>query len=114
LLRNPVTVEQYRQAVLTITLPFWLVQSSRVVLSLGSGCNRTETACWRRIAADRSKERRTMGITENPAITYPDAHLYCDRDGMLGMGTHVPDLMPQIAQAPWLGLSLAATGLALR
>jgi len=33
---------------------------------------------------------------------------------MLGMGTHVPDLMPQIAQAPWLGLSLAATGLALR
>lgn len=55
-----------------------------------------------------------MEITENPAVTYPDAHLYCDRNGVLGMGTHVPDLMLPIAQAPWLRLWVAAAGLALR
>lgn len=55
-----------------------------------------------------------MEITEDPSITYPDAHLYCDRSGMLRMGTYVPSLMLPIAQAPWLRLSLAATGLALR
>ena len=55
-----------------------------------------------------------MEISENPSITYPDAHLYCDRNGLLMMGTDVPDHMLPIACASWLRLSLAATGLALR
>lgn len=63
---------------------------------------------------------RTMDITgdpfltENPSVTYRDAHLYCDRDGVLGVGSHVPDGMLPIIRAPWLRLSLAATGLALQ
>lgn len=51
--------------------------------------------------------------TENPSFTYRDAHLSCDRDGVLSMGTHLPDNMLPIIRAPWLRLSLAATGLAL-
>lgn len=55
-----------------------------------------------------------MKVAENPNVTYADAHLYCDRDGVLGIGTHVPDLVLDIACAPWLRLSAAAVGLALR
>ena len=55
-----------------------------------------------------------MKINENTAITYPDAQLYCDRNGVLGMVTDVPRRMLPIACAPWLRLSTAATGLALR
>lgn len=63
---------------------------------------------------------RTMDITgdlfrvANPNVTYRDAHLYCDRDGVLSMGSDVPDGMLPIIRAPWFRLSLAATGLALQ
>lgn len=53
-------------------------------------------------------------MTENLNVTYPDACLYCDRDGVLRTGTSVPDGMLPIARAPWLRLSITATGLALR
>lgn len=53
-------------------------------------------------------------LTENPSITYRDAYLYCDRDGVLEMATHVPGGMLPIVGAPWLRLLIAAQGLALR
>lgn len=53
-------------------------------------------------------------LTENPNVSYPEMCLYCDRDGVLGAGTYVPEGMLPIARAPWLRLHLAATGLALR
>lgn len=45
---------------------------------------------------------------ENPSITYPHAWLWCDRDGRLGMGTHVPKGHLAILEAPWLRLRHAA------
>ena len=53
-------------------------------------------------------------LTENPSIEYPDAWLWCDRNGVLGISTHVPSGMLPISRAPWLRLTIAATGLALR
>ena len=55
-----------------------------------------------------------MRVAENFDGTYADAHFYCGRDGVLGIGSHVPALMLPIACAPWLRLSATATGLALR
>ena len=55
---------------------------------------------------------RTMEIAENPSVTYGDAHLWCDRNGVLRMATDVSDLMLPIAHPTWLRLSPAATGLA--
>lgn len=52
--------------------------------------------------------------TENPSVTYRDAHFCCDRDGVLVVASDVPEGMSPIAEAPWLRLMTAAGRPALR
>ena len=52
--------------------------------------------------------------TENPSVTHRDAHLCCDRDGVLVVASDVPEGMLPIAEATWLRLMTAAGRPALR
>lgn len=64
--------------------------------------------------AEADAPRQDQWLSEHPDFTYRDACLWCDRNGVLGIGTEVPETMLPIARASWLRLWVAATGLALR